>query len=126
MRLAQQLYEGVDTGSKETVGLITYMRTDSVSVAKEAQNEARTFIDEHYGNSLMPKKPPVYRTKAKAAQEAHEAVRPTSVYRSPKKMKQYLSRDQYRLYRLIWERFLASQMSSAVYDTVSADIWAGG
>lgn len=125
MRLAQQLYEGVDTGAKETVGLITYMRTDSVSVAKEAQKEARDFIDEHYGTSLMPKKPPVYRTKAKAAQEAHEAVRPTSVYRSPKKMKQHLSRDQYRLYRLIWERFLASQMASAVYDTVSADIWAG-
>jgi len=125
MRFAQQLYEGVDTGSSETVGLITYMRTDSVSVAKEAQNEARAFVDEHYGNPYLPKKPPVYRTKAKAAQEAHEAVRPTSVYRSPKKMKQYLTRDQYRLYRLIWERFLASQMASAVYDTVLAEIWAG-
>ncbi len=125
MRLAQQLYEGVDTDASETVGLITYMRTDSVSVSKEVQNEARAFIDEHYGSSYMPKKPPFYRTKAKQAQEAHEAVRPTSVYRSPKKMKQFLSRDQYRLYRLIWERFLASQMSSAVYDTVSADIWAG-
>ena len=125
MRLAQQLYEGVDTDSSETVGLITYMRTDSVTVSKEAQNEARVFIDEHYGPSFLPKKPPVYRTKAKSAQEAHEAVRPTSVYRSPKKMKQYLSRDQYRLYRLIWERFMASQMASAIYDTVSANIWAG-
>jgi DNA topoisomerase I len=125
MRLAQQLYEGVDTGASETVGLITYMRTDSVTISKEAQNEARTFIDEHYGQPYLPKKPPFYRTKTKAAQEAHEAIRPTSVYRSPKKMKQYLSRDQYRLYRLIWERFLASQMASAVYDTVSANIWAG-
>ena len=125
MRLAQQLYEGVDTDSPEPVGLITYMRTDSVTVSKEVQNEARAFIDEHYGQPFLPKKPPVYRTKAKSAQEAHEAVRPTSVYRSPKKMKQYLSRDQYRLYRLIWERFLASQMASAIYDTVSANIWAG-
>ncbi len=125
MRLAQQLYEGVDTNAKETVGLITYMRTDSVTVAKEAQSETREFVVEHYGKPFLPKKPPVYRTKAKAAQEAHEAVRPTSVYRSPKKMKQFLSRDQYRLYRLIWERFVASQMASAIYDTVSADVWAG-
>ncbi|MDX1414196.1 MAG: type I DNA topoisomerase [Candidatus Promineifilaceae bacterium] len=125
MRLAQQLYEGVDAGTDETVGLITYMRTDSVAIAQEAQKEARDFIDEHYGNALLPKKPPVYRTKAKSAQEAHEAIRPTSVYRSPKKMKPYLSRDQYRIYRLIWERFVASQMASAIYDTVSADIWAG-
>lgn len=125
MRLAQQLYEGVDTDASETVGLITYMRTDSVNVSTEVQKEARAFIDEHYGKPYMPKKPPVYQTKAKSAQEAHEAIRPTSVYRSPKKMKKFLTRDQYRLYRLIWERFLASQMTSAVYDTVSANIWAG-
>ena len=125
MRFAQQLYEGVDIDAGDSVGLTTYMRTDSVSVSKEAQNEARQFIEEHYGRSFVPKKPTNYKTKAKAAQEAHEAIRPTSVYRSPKKMKQYLSRDQYRLYRLIWERFVASQMSPAKYDTVAADIWAG-
>jgi DNA topoisomerase-1 len=125
MRVAQQLYEGVDIGSGEMVGLITYMRTDSVIVAKDAQQEARAFVKEHYGDEFLPEKPPFYRTKAKAAQEAHEAVRPTSVYRSPKKMRQFLKRDQYRLYRLIWERFVASQMAPAKYDTVSADIMAG-
>ncbi len=125
MRVAQQLYEGVETDSSETVGLITYMRTDSVTVAKDAQTEARTFVKEHYGSEFLPKKPPSYKTKSKMAQEAHEAVRPTSVYRSPKKMRQFLKRDQYRLYRLIWERFVASQMAPAIYDTVSADIWAG-
>ncbi len=125
MRVAQQLYEGVDIGSDGVVGLITYMRTDSVTVAKDAQNEARAFVQEHYGDEFLPKKPPVYKTKAKSAQEAHEAVRPTSVYRSPKKMRPYLKRDQYRLYRLIWERFVASQMAAAKYDTVSADIRAG-
>ncbi|MFN2137190.1 MAG: type I DNA topoisomerase [Candidatus Promineifilaceae bacterium] len=125
MRIAQQLYEGIDIGAKDSIGLITYMRTDSVNVSAEAQQEARTFIDEHYGTEFRPDELPTYRTKAKAAQEAHEAIRPTSVYRSPKKMKQFLSKDQYRLYRLIWERFVASQMSPALYDTVSADIWAG-
>ena len=125
MRVAQQLYEGVETDSSETVGLITYMRTDSVTVAKDAQTEARTFVKEHYGSEFLPTKPPFYKTKSKMAQEAHEAVRPTSVYRSPKKMRPFLKRDQYRLYRLIWERFVASQMAPAIYDTVSADIWAG-
>lgn len=125
MRVAQQLYEGVDIGADEVVGLITYMRTDSVTVAGDAQNEARAFVEEHYGKEFLPKKPPVYKTKAKTAQEAHEAVRPTSVYRSPKKMRKFLKRDQYRLYRLIWERFVASQMAPAKYDTVSADIRAG-
>jgi DNA topoisomerase-1 len=125
MRVAQQLYEGVDIDAGEGVGLITYMRTDSVSVSKEAQQEAKRFVEEHYGAEYAPPEAPVYRTKAKAAQEAHEAVRPTSVYRSPKKMKKFLKRDQYRLYQLIWERFVASQMENALYDTVSADIWAG-
>lgn len=125
MNVAQKLYEGIDIGEKDPVGLITYMRTDSVNVSREAQEEARHFIDEHYGSEYRPPKPPEFRTKSKTAQEAHEAVRPTSVYRSPKKMKQYLSKDQYRLYRLIWERFVASQMSPAEYDTVAADIWAG-
>jgi DNA topoisomerase-1 len=126
MRIAQQLYEGVDIGGDDgAVGLITYMRTDSVNISQEAQNHARDYIAEKFGAKYVPEEPPTYKTKAKAAQEAHEAVRPTSVRRSPKKMKQFLSRDQYRLYKLVWERFVASQMESAVYDTVSADIWAG-
>jgi DNA topoisomerase-1 len=125
MNLAQRLYEGIDIDEAAPVGLITYMRTDSVNISREAQQEARQFIAEHYGEDYSPPEPPVYQTKTKAAQEAHEAVRPTSVYRSPKKMKQYLAKDQYRLYRLIWERFVASQMSPAEYDTVAADIWAG-
>jgi DNA topoisomerase-1 len=126
MRIAQQLYEGVDIGEDDgAVGLITYMRTDSVNVSQEAQTLTRDYIREKFGEAYVPDTPPVYKTKAKAAQEAHEAVRPTSVRRSPKKMKQFLSRDQYRLYKLVWERFVASQMESAVYDTVSADIWAG-
>lgn len=125
MRIAQQLYEGVDLGEEGSVGLITYMRTDSVTVSKEAQNQTRAYIQEKFGPDYVPSQPRVYKTKAKAAQEAHEAVRPTSVLRSPKKIKSYLSRDQHRLYRLIWERFVASQMASAIYDTVSADIWVG-
>lgn len=126
MRIAQQLYEGVDIGGDDgAVGLITYMRTDSVTVSQEAQTLTRDYIREKFGAAYVPETPPTYKTKAKAAQEAHEAVRPTSVRRSPKKMKVHLSRDQYRLYKLIWERFVASQMESAVYDTVSADIWAG-
>ncbi len=125
MRIAQQLYEGVDIGEEGTVGLITYMRTDSVTVSKEAQAEAIAYVTERFGKEYLPDTPPVYKTKSKAAQEAHEAVRPTSVMRDPKQMKPYLKRDQYRLYKLIWDRFVASQMAPAVYDTVSADIWAG-
>ncbi len=126
MRIAQQLYEGIDLeGSDGSVGLITYMRTDSVTVSKEAQAEARTYIGKRFGPQYVPVKPPEYKTKAKAAQEAHEAVRPTAVMREPKRIKEHLSRDQYRLYMLIWDRFVASQMSPARYDTVSADIWAG-
>jgi DNA topoisomerase I len=125
MRIAQQLYEGVDIGQEGTTGLITYMRTDSLNVAKEAQQEARAHIIRHFGSKYVPNQPPVYKTKSKTAQEAHEAVRPTQVEHTPKKMKGFLSRDQYRLYQLIWERFVASQMAPAVYDTVSADIMAG-
>ena len=126
MRLAQQLYEGVDIGNHEgSVGLITYMRTDSVTVSREAKVEAREHIVEHFGREYVPDKLPTYRTKSKTAQEAHEAIRPTSVERTPKKLKTHLSRDQYRLYQLIWERFVASQMAPAEYDTVSADIAAG-
>jgi DNA topoisomerase-1 len=125
MRIAQQLYEGADIGKEGSVGLITYMRTDSVNVSAEAQGEARQYITDKFGADYIPDKPPLYRTKAKAAQEAHEAIRPTSVLRTPKQVKPYLSRDQNRLYLLIWQRFVASQMSPALYDTVSADIWAG-
>lgn len=126
MRIAQTLYEGVDIGGDQgTTGLITYMRTDSVNVSKEAQREARDHVKKHFGDNYVPDELPTFQTKAKLAQEAHEAVRPTSVERTPKKLKRSLKRDQYRLYRLIWERFVASQMASAVYDTVSADVWAG-
>lgn len=125
MRLAQGLYEGVDLGSEGSVGLITYMRTDSVNVAQEAQQEARRYLKEQFGEQYVPERPPLYKTRSKLAQEAHEAIRPTSVFRTPEKMKEYLSRDQFKLYQLIWQRFVASQMASAEYDTVSADIHVG-
>jgi DNA topoisomerase-1 len=125
MRIAQQLYEGVDIGDEGTTGLITYMRTDSVSVSQEAQAEAQRYIDQRYGREFRPDQPPIYRTKSKTAQEAHEAVRPTSVMRSPSQLRNNLSRDQIRLYELIWLRFVASQMAPAVYDTVRAEIYAG-
>ncbi len=123
MRFAQQLYEGVDLGDGP-VGLITYMRTDSVNVAEQAQAEARKFVVEKYGAKFVPDKPPKYKTKSKGAQEAHEAIRPTSVLRTPASLKPHLDRNQYRLYSLIWKRFVASQMSTAVYDTISVDILA--
>jgi DNA topoisomerase-1 len=126
MRIAQQLYEGIDLEKGNgTVGLITYMRTDSTNVADQAQAEARRYIAQRYGERFLPKTPPTYRTRAKAAQEAHEAIRPTSVFRTPEKVKQYLNRDQYRLYELIWQRFVASQMSQAVYDTLTVEVLAG-
>jgi len=125
MRIAQQLYEGVDVDQDEALGLITYMRTDSVSVSAEAQKEAQGYIKKRFGQDYLPDKPPVYKTRSKTAQEAHEAIRPTSVLRVPGEIKQHLSRDQFRLYSLIWDRFVASQMAPAVYDTVSVDIMAG-
>jgi DNA topoisomerase I len=121
MTLAQQLYEGIDLG-EGNIGLITYMRTDSTSVSGLAQNEARQFIVERYGNDFLPAKPPVYQTRARGAQEAHEAIRPTSAYRQPDSIKEFLSRDQLRLYRLIWQRFIASQMATAVYNTISVEV----
>ncbi len=124
MRLAQQLYEGIDLGG-ERVGLITYMRTDSTHVAPQAQGEARKYIAGHWGDKYLPAKPPAYRTRVRRAQEAHEAIRPTSVFRAPKAMQSFLSKQQARLYELIWRRFLASQMKPAVFDTVSVDITAG-
>jgi DNA topoisomerase I len=125
MRIAQQLYEGVDLGNEGTEGLITYMRTDSVAVSKEAQAEAREYIVERFGSDYTPESARDYKTRAKGAQEAHEAIRPTAVRHTPHQVKPYLSRDQYRLYNLIWKRFVASQMAAAVYDTVSVDIMAG-
>jgi DNA topoisomerase-1 len=123
MSLAQQLYEGMDLGDGP-VGLITYMRTDSVNVAEQAQAEARVFAIEEYGEDFVPPEPPTYKTKVKGAQEAHEAIRPTSVLRTPQALKPYLDRDQYRLYTLIWQRFVASQMAPAVYDTIAVEILA--
>ena len=126
MRIAQQLYEGIDLGGEDgAVGLITYMRTDSVTVSKDSETEARTYVGKRFGPNYVPVKPPKYKTKAKSAQEAHEAVRPTSVLRVPKEIKEHLSRDQNRLYKLIWDRFVASQMAPARYDTVSVDIGVG-
>jgi DNA topoisomerase I len=125
MRVAQQLYEGVDLGGGETAGLITYMRTDSVQVSAQAQQEARRWVKAAYGPDYLPDEPPTYQTKAKSAQEAHEAIRPTSVGRTPKELRALLSRDQFRLYELIWRRFVGSQMAPAVYRTQSVDIEAG-
>jgi DNA topoisomerase-1 len=124
MSFAQQLYEGVDLGDGP-VGLITYMRTDSTNVAEQAQAEARKYVVEKYGEKFVPPQPPHYKTRAKGAQEAHEAIRPTSVFRTPKSLKPYLDRNQYRLYQLIWRRFVASQMAPAVYDTIAVEILAG-
>jgi len=125
MRIAQELYEGVEvTRGKGAVGLITYMRTDSTAVASEAQQMAREYVAGEYGQQYLPGKPPVYASR-KTAQEAHEAIRPTAVDREPEAIKGALSRDQYRLYRLIWARFVASQMAPAVMDTTVVNITAG-
>jgi DNA topoisomerase-1 len=124
MSVAQQLYEGVDTGDG-AVGLITYMRTDSVSLAKEAVEELRGFIAEKYGAASVPKTPQVYKTKSKNAQEAHEAVRPTSIARTPESLKTYLPADQLKLYTLIWQRTIASQMIHATMNTVAVDLGCG-
>jgi len=125
MSIAQQLYEGVDIGREGTVGLISYMRTDSTRVSPVAQEEARSWILNTFGKAFVPDEPRVYNRKNTNAQDAHEAIRPTSVARTPEEVKPYLSRDQYRLYKLIWERFVASQMASAVLDTMTVDIAAG-
>ncbi len=124
MSVAQQLYEGVDTG-EGAVGLITYMRTDSVSLADEAVQEIRGLIAEKYGETAVPKTPQVYKTKSKNAQEAHEAVRPTSILRTPDSVKAYLSSDQFKLYTLVWQRTIASQMIHATMNTVAVDLGCG-
>ncbi|MCM3131970.1 type I DNA topoisomerase [Paenibacillus polysaccharolyticus] len=125
MSVAQQLYEGVDLGKEGTVGLITYMRTDSTRIAGSAQEEAKEYIIGKYGETFAPESPRNYSKKATNAQDAHEAIRPTSIMRDPDSIKSFMSRDQFRLYKLIWERFVASQMSSAILDTLSVDIAAG-
>lgn len=125
MRTAQSLYEGVDIGG-QVVGLISYMRTDSVTLAKEAVLEIRDYIRDHFAADYLPAKQPTYKSKAKNAQESHEAIRPTSILRTPDEMNTHLSADQARLYEMIWKRTLACQMAPARFDTVSLDIRLGG
>lgn len=121
MSVAQTLYEGVDLGAEGAEGLITYMRTDSVRIAPEAIQQLRELIKNDFGIQYLPETPRVYSTK-KSAQDAHEAIRPTNLYHPPESIRSYLTRDQFELYSLIWKRFVASQMVSALYDTLSADI----
>ncbi|MBA3022352.1 MAG: type I DNA topoisomerase [Gammaproteobacteria bacterium] len=121
MRTAQSLYEGVDIGG-QTIGLITYMRTDSLNLANEAVAEIRDYIKDNFASDYLPAKQPTYKSKSKNAQEAHEAIRPTSIGRSPDSLRDHLNIDQMRLYEMIWKRTLASQMSPARFDTVSVDI----
>ncbi|HSB76845.1 MAG TPA: type I DNA topoisomerase, partial [Terriglobales bacterium] len=121
MMLAQRLYEGVELGEEGLVGLITYMRTDSVRVSQDAITEVRELIGSQYGTEFLPEAPNTYKSK-KAAQEAHEAIRPTSPARHPDSIKQYLQEDEYKVYKLIWQRFVASQMNPAVFDQTTVDI----
>lgn len=125
MMIAQQLYEGIDIEKEESVGLITYMRTDSFAVSSSAGDEAVGFIRKKFGESYLPKKPRIYKSKSKVAQEAHEAIRPTSCLRTPEAVSKYLNASQLKLYGLIWQRFLSSQMATAIFDTIAVDITAG-
>ncbi len=122
MAVAQSLYEGVDVGEGGGTGLITYMRTDSTHIAESAVAEAREYISERFGKEYLPETPPKHKTRAKGAQEAHEAIRPTSAMRSPEKVKEYLNTSQFKLYRLIWQRFVASQMAIAIYNTMQVEV----
>ena len=124
MSVAQKLYEGIELGKDGSVGLITYMRTDSFRISAEALKDARVFIGENYGKDFLPAKPKVFKSPRKA-QEAHEAIRPASMLYKPKDIEQYLSNDQFRLYQLIWNRFVASQMNPAIFDQTTIDIAAG-
>ena len=121
MRTAQKLYEGTEIDG-ETTGLITYMRTDSVVMSNEAINQVRSFVVENYGNEYLPDAPRVYKSKAKNAQEAHECIRPTNVNLTPKNIKQYITGEEYKLYEIIWQRAVSSQMASAILDQVAIDI----
>lgn len=122
MALAQGLYEGIDVGDGGSTGLITYMRTDSTNISELARDEARQYISGRYGADYLPAQPPEYKTRAVGAQEAHEAIRPTSILRDPEKVKAFLEPAMFKLYQLIWQRFVASQMESAVYDTLSVEV----
>ena len=124
MMLAQQLYEGLDLGKRGPVGLITYMRTDSTRISELAQQEARDFIETQFGTGYVPEKPNIY-SAGKKAQDAHEAIRPTSIELTPESVEPFLTKDQWKLYSLIWQRFAASQMTPAVYDTMSIAVAAG-
>ncbi|GIW45493.1 MAG: DNA topoisomerase 1 [Candidatus Binatia bacterium] len=121
MRIAQRLYEGVELGPEGSVGLITYMRTDSTRISTDAQTQARSVIREKFGADYLPAEPPTYPSK-KGAQDAHEAIRPTSLDYAPERVKPYLKAEEYELYKLIWDRFLASQMRPAVFDRTTVDI----
>ena len=121
MRLAQQLYEGVDIGG-ETVGLITYMRTDGIQLSQDAINQSRALIKQDYGDNYLPSSPRIYKSKQKNAQEAHEAIRPTDLARRPGQMRKYLNAEQLKLYDLIWKRTMASQMESAILDQAAVDL----
>ena len=122
MALAQQLYEGIDIGNGGETGLITYMRTDSVHVAPKAIAEARSYIKANFGDEYLPEQVPQYKTRAASAQEAHEAIRPTSVMYKPAEIKQYLTNDQYQLYNLIWKRFVASQMTPTILEITTVEV----
>ena len=126
MSIAQQLYEGIDVGEGGTTGLITYMRTDSANVSDLALKDVRKYIGEVYGDKYLPAEAVKHKTRAAVAQEAHEAIRPTSVFRIPDNIKSFLSPEQFKLYQLIWRRFVASQMAAAVYDTMSVEVKADG
>jgi len=122
MMVAQKLYEGLEVGSEGLVGLITYMRTDSVSLSNDAINDIRNFIDEKYGKQMLPVKPRVFKTKSQNAQEAHEAIRVTSAFKTPESIEKYLTRDQFRLYSLVWRRTVASQMKHASVDNTAVEL----
>jgi DNA topoisomerase-1 len=121
MGVAQRLYEGIELGSEGTVGLITYMRTDSTNMSADAVKEIREWVDKKFGDKYLPEKANVYKSK-KDAQEAHEAIRPTNVGFVPDEVRKYLSDEQYRLYKLIWERAVTSQMTPAVFDQTTVEI----
>src|SRR5258705_986018 len=124
MGVAQRLYEGVELGEEGSVALITYMRTDSVAVSQDALQQVRELIPERFGSNYLPEKPNYYKSK-KDAQEAHEAVRPTDVSKTPEDVRKYLPDDQFKLYQLIWQRFVASQILPAIFDQTTIDISAG-
>src|SRR5262249_43067093 len=121
MMIAQRLYEGIELGDEGLVGLITYMRTDSTRVSNDALAEVREMIGSNYGQDFLPESPNVFKSK-KDAQDAHEAIRPTSALRHPDSVKQYLQEDEFKVYKLIWQRFVASQMNPAVFDQTTIDI----